>query len=138
MNRPKLNRPAKGFTLVELMICVVVVGVLSAVALPAYKKSVQKGQRSVAKGVLLENAQFLEKYATDKFSYTGGKLSSAISPKDVAVGAVRYNITNVIGADGSTFVLKATPVAAQADDECGVLSLSNTGVQTAAKTTDCW
>ncbi|MDM5177504.1 prepilin-type N-terminal cleavage/methylation domain-containing protein [Massilia sp. CCM 8695] len=133
-----LNRPAAGFTLIELMITVAIVGVLSAVAFESYTKNVLKSQRSVAKGVLMQNAQFLERYNTTKGDYAGGTLSSATSPKDVAVGAVRYNITNTISADGSTFLLKATPTIKQAADECGTLTLSNTGVQGPTTPADCW
>ncbi|MDQ1920656.1 type IV pilin protein [Massilia pseudoviolaceinigra] len=138
MKRFHLNRTGSGFTLIELMITVAIVGVLSAVALESYTRNVLKSQRSVAQGVLMQNAQLLERYYTTKGDYAGGPLSSATSPKDVAPAAVRYNITNTISADGSTFTLTATPTAKQVKDECGIMTVSNTGAQTAAKPTDCW
>ncbi|MCE3602262.1 hypothetical protein LXA47_01355 [Massilia sp. P8910] len=85
----------------------------------------------------MQNAQFLERFYTTTAAgtYTGGSLVSKTSPKDVAIGAVRYNITSTITAD--TFTLTATPTVEQADDECGVLTLTNTGAQTPA-TNGCW
>ncbi|MFB9245691.1 type IV pilin protein [Massilia antarctica] len=135
MKRTLMNQPASGFTLVELMITVVIVGILSAVALPAYQKSVMKSQRSVAKGVLLEKAQLFERYYTTKNVYPTDDIGATTSPKDVAAGAVRYNIVPTMAAD--SFTLTATPTTAQAGDECGVLTLTNTGAQTPAAN-GCW
>jgi type IV pilus assembly protein PilE len=137
MKNVYVNRSATGFTLIELMVAVAIIGILTAVALPSYKKSVLKSQRSVAKGGLMQNAQTFERYYTTKGTYTGASLSSSISPKDVAAGAVRYNISAVIASDGSSFTLTATPTTAQAADECGTLALTNTGAQTPT-TAGCW
>lgn len=136
MNKSIVNRRVSGFTLVELMIVVAVIGILTAVALPSYKKSVLKSQRSVAKGVLMQNAQTFERFYTTKGTYTGAILSSDQSPKDAGPSAKRYTISATYG-DGSTFILTATPTTAQAADECGTLTLTNTGAQT-PNTGGCW
>ncbi|RSZ60297.1 type IV pilin protein [Massilia atriviolacea] len=139
MKRTSSHRPARGFTLIEVIITVAIVGILAAVAVPSYTKSVQKTQRSVAKGIVMEQAQLLERFATasDKGTFAGGPKGSLVSPKGATGDAIRYNIATAIPDDGSTYKVTATPTTQQASDECGALAMDHTGKQTAAKD-GCW
>ncbi|HEX8615717.1 MAG TPA: type IV pilin protein [Telluria sp.] len=138
------NRPATGFTLIEVMMTVAVIGILAAVAMPSYTKSVLKTQRSLAKGVLMEEAQLLERLYTTTNSYVvpapPTPVGSAVSPKGSSAANARYTIT--VASDANTFTLTATPTTAQDKDECGILTLKNTGAQGAVKAgapvAGCW
>ena len=139
----------KGFTLVELMVAVVIIGIVVAVALPSYQNHVRQSNRAVAKAILFENAQFMERFYTvnnqyvgaDGIANTGGDdvdvaLPLTQSPRTGAV--VQYNISLQAVAD-ATFTLRAVPVGSMAGDICGTLTLTNTGVQGAGgDIASCW
>lgn len=136
-----LNRSFKlnsGFTLIELMITVAIIGILAAIAYPSYQQYVLRANRAEAQAVLSETAQFMERYFTTNGTYVGGALLSAVSPKGASGAAVKYNITPATVTTATTFTLTATPVNSQtADTTCGTLTLSNTGAQTPS-TAGCW
>jgi type IV pilus assembly protein PilE len=128
---------ARGFTLIEVMITVVVVAILAAIALPSYQQVVRKGNRADAKAVLMETSQFMERYFTTNNTYAGATVLSAVSPKGASGTDVRYTITPPTVTTPATFVITATPVNSQSSDSCGTLTISNTGAQTPA-TAGCW
>jgi type IV pilus assembly protein PilE len=120
------------------MIVVAVVAVLAAIALPSYQLIIRKGHRADAKAVVMESAQFMERYFTTNNTYVGAAVVSAVSPKGATGTDVKYNISVSIPAPPpDTFVIQAVPAGSQTADSCGTLTLSNTGAQTAA-TAGCW
>jgi type IV pilus assembly protein PilE len=132
----KKNNRDRGFTLIELMIVVAIVGILSAIAVPAYTSYIQRGHRSSAKTVLLEAAQFMERQRSSNFTYASVTLPStlAVSPRE---GDKRYDITLVSNA--TSFTLTATP-SGWVDSVCGDLTLNNLGVkgQSLGDAATCW
>ena len=114
-----------GFTLVELMVVVLIIGILGAIAYPSYQESVRKARRADAQAVLGEVAQWMERYYSNSFSYTSASLPSTLqaSPKD---GSTKfYTISIAIQNSGKEYTATATPKGAQADN--GILTLNNKG-----------
>jgi type IV pilus assembly protein PilE len=156
----------RGFTLIELLIAVTIIGIIAAVAYPAYTLQVQKSGRAEAKARLVQAAQLLERFYSDNNSYlvdvsggnlvvnTGGatvagfaKLMNVSSGTTVYSGSnnestSKYTITLSSAAQNS-FTLTATPRLNQvADTKCANLTLTNTGVKgisgTTTDITNCW
>jgi len=127
----------RGFTLIELMIAVAVVGILAAVAYPSYTGFVQRASRTDAKSLLLENAQYMERFFTTNNTYVDAVLPNAASPKSASGSSIRYNISFSAGPTASTYTMQAVPANAQASDSCGTLTLTNTGAQSPS-TAGCW
>lgn len=114
----------QGFTLIELMIVVAIVGILAAIAFPAYQDHVRKAHRAEAQGVLLEAAQFMERWFTTNNRYDTAVLPAALSTSPKAGGGtIRYNI-RITAVNQTTFTLTASPTQA---DPCGDLTLTHTG-----------
>lgn len=131
---------ALGFTLIELMIVVVVVGILVAVAYPSYQNQVRQTRRSDGKAALLNAAQQLERCFTRFNSYDNAGCAVADALDDgIDSPEGWYVVSDAVGA--STFSLVATPQNAQTSDTaCGNLTLTHTGQRAASGTQPdtCW
>lgn len=134
------QRAAAGFTLIELMIVVAVVGILAAIAYPSYEESVRKGRRGQAKADLVEAAQIAERFRTINRTYSGLSAGSGTDDEIMAqspkTGTAHYNI-RMSGTPGqNTFKVTATPTGVQLGDRCGVLSIDHLGQKKHSAGTD--
>ena len=138
---------AAGFTLVELVIVVVIVGLLMSIALPGYQESMRKGRRTDAKAGLMDAANRQERFVLDRSRYTADMTDHGFAADPMNSEEGHYSI-DVEAPDtdcpvATCYVLTATPVAggAQADDaRCSSFSLSSGGAKTATGTgaSECW
>ncbi|WP_425338425.1 type IV pilin protein [Thiorhodococcus minor] len=134
------------------MITVAIVGILATIAYPSYQDSVRKSRRADAKAVLLEGAQWMERFYTENHSYDQDRSGTAVGtlfPTSLQTspleGATKYyDIAFNPAATQNSFTLRATPraTAGQDQDRCGALTLTHTGEKdvsgTGATVDECW
>ena len=142
------KKQQKGFTLIELMIVVAVVGILSAIAYPSYTEYVRRGHRADARAGLLQAQLWMERAATATGVYPTNADLTKVLPANLSWSAdssKRYQIEMKASSTAAyTLIAKRKNPGAQATDKCGDFTLSNTGVKSAdnlasgTTASDCW
>jgi type IV pilus assembly protein PilE len=128
-----------GFSLIELMIAVAIIGILAMIALPSYESYVQRTRRADAKTELSSLAQRLERCFSQFGTYlTGTGCSVGNGPFTTPEGYYSIAISN---RTQTTYTLTATRQGAQTkDSKCGNFTLNHLGVRGATGTlgSACW
>jgi type IV pilus assembly protein PilE len=124
-----------GFTLIEMIITVAIIGILATVAFPIYQEYIQTTRRTTAMSDLLELNQWMERRYSNSFDYTtAGTLPFNQSPQN---GTAFYNISFSGSVTRNSFTLQAVPTGGQTSDVCGTLTIDEQGTRSADET-DCW
>lgn len=129
----------KGFTIIELMVVVAIVGILSAIALPAYQQYVLKTHRAEASRLLLTAANLQERQLADYGHYTDNLVLLGVAADGISSSG-RFRL-QVILSDSSSFELIALAQGPQtADRDCLVFTLDHTGQRNSSRPSSlfCW
>lgn len=131
-----------GFTLIELMVVVALIGVLLAIAIPAYSESVRRSRRAVAQTCLTEASQFMERFYTTNLAYHQDRAGVAVPAPGACTQDITafYRIEFAAVPTATTYSLRAVPLEDQTEDDCGTLTLDNTGArgQSSGTLALCW
>ncbi|SJM92318.1 type IV pilin protein [Crenothrix polyspora] len=139
-----MTQKQHGFTLIELMISVAIVGILASIAVPNYQNHIKKARREDAKAALLSFANAMERHYSETNSYCDAAIDTSTeanicgdnNKKDTGAPAIYSNKSPVDGndryydlsikeADITRYTLWAKPL--NKEDECGTFILDHTG-----------
>lgn len=159
MTRQSLDsrRSGRGFTLIEVMIVVAIIGILAMVAMPSYQEYMRRSKRAEAQGILMEAAQYMQRYysANDRYTVAAGNTTTEVEQKvaNVSVlpatlrqspksGTANYDIAVFARDVPPSYTIRATRAGSMASDKCGTLMLNSLGAKTIDATgvnvADCW
>ena len=132
--QPGINilRGSAGFTLIEVLIVVAIMGILAAIAYPQYGSYVSKARRSDGHLALLQEVQTMERCKSTRYSFANCSLANGVSPES-------YYALSLVSAS-STYTITATGQGKQAQDsECATMTINHLGVRTPdPDLSNCW
>jgi type IV pilus assembly protein PilE len=119
----------RGFTLIDVLIAVAIVGILAAIAYPSYQSAVRKSNRAAAEAHLSDIAQRQQQFLLDQRSYAADLTTLGVVTPATVVPYYTITIAAVAGPPPS-FTASATPIGSQAGDLSGALiTITNTGLK---------
>ncbi|MED5388439.1 MAG: type IV pilin protein [Pseudomonadota bacterium] len=118
------NAKLSGFTLIELMIVVAIVGMLAAIAYPSYQNHVEKGRVSDGRVALTRAANLMERCFSTRGTYANCPALATAIPSESGF----YSVDDS-AADANSFTLQATRAKATSNNKCGTLTLTQTGAK---------
>ena len=129
-----MKKSQSGFTLMELMAVVVIMGILMSIAMPSYQSFVTKSRRTDAQGALATFASAMERHHTNNNTYAGAGSGGAdtgspgIFPSETSIeGGTKFYDLTIVSASASAFTLRATPKNGQDGD--GIIEINSLGVK---------
>lgn len=136
MHSSPFKRQMAGFTLIELMIVVAIIGIISAIAYPSYQEYVLRGNRSEGQAFLNDAAARQERYYAQNNTYADTAAKLGYANNNSSSSKYTLAISNV---SATTYTLTATP--ARTDSKCGNLTLNQAGTKGESGSgtlADCW
>ena len=129
-----MGHRSAGFTLIEVMITVAIIGILAAIAMPSYVEYIAKGRRADARTQLLAAQQWMERLYSESYTYERSASGTAVATllaaqpfaKSPREGAVAYAVS-ASGVTATGYTLLATRTGSALADKCGDFTLSHTG-----------
>ncbi|MCP3673584.1 MAG: prepilin-type N-terminal cleavage/methylation domain-containing protein [Gammaproteobacteria bacterium] len=135
-----VKKMQKGFTLIELMIVVVIIGILTMVVLPTYQSYIIRTKRLDATTALMDASNTIERYRANNFSYAGADLATSTAFSDERFSSY-YTFDQKVTA--TTYIITATAIGKQKDalQDAEILSIDQHGVKRWVNngvTKSCW
>jgi type IV pilus assembly protein PilE len=126
----------KGFSLIELMIAVAIIGILASIALPSYRNYIIKSSRAAAQTELIELASIQEKIYLNSNAYTtsittayNGTSAGGLGRTSGQTTDGKYDLSITSASPYQTFTITATPVATLSQNGDGNLSIGQNGIR---------
>ena len=140
----QFKRTNQGFTLIELMITVAIIGILASVALPSYQEYIRKSRRADTQAFMSEVTAQQQHYLVDRRAYATGitetLASGGLGMAIPTTVSLYYTVTMATSNTDSppTFTVTAVPKDSQAQEKCQTLTLNQQGAKTASGSGTCW
>jgi len=131
-----MRRTNRGFTLIEIMIVIAIIGIVITVGYPSLTEYMKKGRRAEIAGLLSEQAQILERYYSKNNVYTNAT--------GLSNGNDFYTINRTLADQSFTLTAVRKSGSSMATDKCGDFTINHTGVRSMLNaasgltTKDCW
>ncbi len=129
------SRRQRGFTLIELVIAMVVIGILAAISIPSYAAYVQRSNRVATQAFLADIASRQQQYLLNRREYGSLTDLGITVPGDISK-SYTVTVTTALPANAPpNFTVTATPVGGQGAERCGTLTINSAGQKSP---TGCW